>query len=82
MPIQEVKPDSGSARSEWLKDLSPGKRELLFRLLQDGFPERKKYVINRTERKAKVPLSFPQEQLWFIDQMEPGKPLYNVSEAV
>jgi amino acid adenylation domain-containing protein len=51
-------------------------------LLQDGFPERKKYVIHRVEREARTPLSFPQEQLWFIDQMEPGKPLYNVSEAV
>ncbi|HEV2800034.1 MAG TPA: amino acid adenylation domain-containing protein, partial [Pyrinomonadaceae bacterium] len=36
----------------------------------------------RADRSKPLPLSFAQQRLWFIDQLEPGNPAYNVPFAV
>ena len=38
--------------------------------------------MRRASRTGALPLSFAQQRLWFLDQMVPGNPLYNVPWAV
>jgi hypothetical protein len=37
--------------------------------------------LQRIPRDGKLPLSFSQQRLWFIDQLEPDTSLYNVTKA-
>ncbi|BAY34377.1 AMP-dependent synthetase and ligase [Nostoc carneum NIES-2107] len=42
----------------------------------------KQLEIRPISRKAQLPLCLAQERLWFLEQLEPGNPFYNVAIAI
>src|SRR4051794_30565911 len=54
--------------------------------ITDFAPEQRPLVAPLREEEGSdfdtCPLSFAQERLWFLDQLEPGNPLYNVPLAL
>ncbi len=59
--------------------LSPAKRALLERRLRGGLAGiDPTLAITRRTEPGPAPLSFGQQQLWFIDQVSPGNSSYNV----
>ncbi len=61
-----------------LADLSPEKRRLLEMRLQMARSETAGPVLGPRERGDAVPLSFAQQRLWLVDELEPGTGAYNV----
>ncbi|QWU15602.1 amino acid adenylation domain-containing protein [Paenibacillus sophorae] len=39
-------------------------------------------ALKRYEEKEKIPLSFAQERLWFLNQLSPGNPFYNIQQMI
>ncbi|MFG1883929.1 condensation domain-containing protein [Micromonospora sp. NPDC049102] len=66
-----------------LADLTPEQRELLALRLRQGRASQGRASESRASqsRADHYPLSFTQEQLWFLDRLEPGTPVYNVPFA-
>ena len=66
-----------------LRGLSPAKRALLEqRLKQSGAPVRPAQSIPRREGRDSAPLSFAQQRMWFLSQLEPESSSYNEANAI
>ncbi|HEU4963852.1 MAG TPA: amino acid adenylation domain-containing protein, partial [Bacilli bacterium] len=39
-------------------------------------------ALTRYEQKEQIPLSFAQERLWFLNQLSPGNPFYNIQQMI
>ncbi|WP_163998551.1 non-ribosomal peptide synthase/polyketide synthase [Pyxidicoccus caerfyrddinensis] len=70
-----------------LASLSPEKRDLLLKQLQakgarSPQPSASPPLEARPRGDAPLPLSFAQQRLWFLEQLEPGTARYNVPVAV
>src|SRR5271156_245671 len=62
---------------ERLRVLSREKRQILD--LHETYIPSVRGAIGRSDRESILPASYAQEQLWFLDQLEPGTATYNIS---
>jgi amino acid adenylation domain-containing protein len=65
-----------------IAQLSPTKRALLEQRLKQSAPVARPELRPAAERQRHAPLSFSQERLWFLEQLEPGGSLYNLPAIV
>jgi glycosyltransferase involved in cell wall biosynthesis len=80
------RPEQGpTGRQEALADLGPERLAILvlrLRRQREAAAAAAEPPIRRAPRAGRLPLSFAQQRLWFVDQLRPGIAAYNIPAAV
>ncbi|NOX38150.1 MAG: amino acid adenylation domain-containing protein [Calditrichaeota bacterium] len=64
-------------------ELPPQKRQVLKMMLkEEGIDFLSIPIVRHPRNQESYPLSFGQQRLWFLEQFEPGSPLYNIPFAI
>src|SRR6478672_10188415 len=76
--LQVSAPD-GVLTTDLQKELEQRKQEILAMMRQvRGHSEAKVPGLTRAARDGRLPLSYAQYRLWFLDRLQPGSSLYNM----
>ncbi len=70
--------DAETLTPELLGQLREQKPAILEFLQKAEAPGQQQPSLRAAPRKGNLPLSFAQERLWFLDQLEPGSAVYNI----
>jgi amino acid adenylation domain-containing protein len=70
------------AVNDQLKKMIASNREFLIAHLQSNARVNGAGSLSRVPRAGRLPVTFAQQRLWFLDQMDPGRSHYNIFIAV
>jgi hypothetical protein len=71
-----LKAEKGALTDELRAEIARHKNDII--ALLDAEPGESEPELKALSRTAPLPLSYAQQRLWFLDELEPGTPVYNM----